>query len=137
MTELPWTTLAATALIVALAYVVYGLTGFGASIVAIPLLAHIFPLRFAVPMMLLFDLGAGLLLGWRHHRIVDRALPRQPCHQPTFLVFDHFGYGGFDACCRKVGIVDTRNCHAPQIGFEYLAHRRFRQFWHDFDVLGR
>lgn len=72
MTELPWTTLAATALIVALAYVVYGLTGFGASIVAIPLLAHIFPLRFAVPMMLLFDLGAGLLLGWRHHRIVDR-----------------------------------------------------------------
>ena len=72
MIELPWTTLAATASIVALAYVVYGLTGFGASIVAIPLLAHLFPLRFAVPMMLLFDLGAGLLLGWRHHRIVDR-----------------------------------------------------------------
>ncbi len=72
MSELPWTTLAATASIVALAYVVYGLTGFGASIVAIPLLAHLFPLRFAVPLMLLFDLGAGLLLGLRHHRIVER-----------------------------------------------------------------
>ena len=72
MTELPWLTLVAAACIVALAYVVYGLTGFGASIVAIPFLAHFFPLQFAVPLMLVFDLGAGLLLGLRHHRIVER-----------------------------------------------------------------
>ncbi len=72
MTDLPWSTLTGAAAIVALAYVVYGLTGFGASIIAIPFLAHVFPLRFAVPMMLLFDIGAGLLLGLRHHRIVDR-----------------------------------------------------------------
>ncbi len=71
MTALPWSTLAAAALIVALAYTVYGVTGFGASVVAIPLLAHLFPLQFAVPMMLLFDLGAGLLLGLKHRRIVD------------------------------------------------------------------
>jgi uncharacterized membrane protein YfcA len=71
MTELPWSTLVAAAGIVALAYVVYGLTGFGASMVAIPFLAHLFPLRFAVPMMLLFDLCAGLLLGLRHYRLVD------------------------------------------------------------------
>ena len=51
--------------IITAAYVVYGLTGFGASIVAIPLLALFFPLRFAVPMMVVFDLGAGLILGWR------------------------------------------------------------------------
>lgn len=72
MTELPWLTLVAVACIVALAYVVYGLTGFGASMVAIPFLAHFFPLQFAVPLMLVFDLGAGLLLGLRHHRIVER-----------------------------------------------------------------
>jgi uncharacterized membrane protein YfcA len=51
--------------IITVAYVVYGLTGFGASIVAIPLLALLFPLRFSVPMMVVFDLGAGLIVGWR------------------------------------------------------------------------
>jgi uncharacterized membrane protein YfcA len=71
--ELPTTTLLAAALIVALGYVVYGLTGFGSSIVAIPLLALYFPLRFAVPMMLVFDLLTGLLLGLRHRRELNRA----------------------------------------------------------------
>ena len=33
-----------------------------------PLLVQVFPLRFAVPMMLLFDLGAGALLGLRNRR---------------------------------------------------------------------
>lgn len=72
MAELPWSTLLAAALIVTLGYSVYGLTGFGSSIVAVPLLAHFFPLQFAVPMMLLFDLGAGLLLGLRNRRLIDR-----------------------------------------------------------------
>ena len=73
ISELPWATLLAAAFIVTLGYTVYGLTGFGASIVALPLLAHLFPLRFAVPLMLVFDLGAGLLLGLRNHRLVDRS----------------------------------------------------------------
>lgn len=72
MLDLPWPLLVAAGAIVALGYVVFGLTGFGASIVALPLLAQIFPLRFAVPMMLLFDLGAGLLIGLRNHRLLDR-----------------------------------------------------------------
>ncbi len=42
ITELPWATLLAAAFIVTLGYTVYGLTGFGASIVALPLLAHFF-----------------------------------------------------------------------------------------------
>jgi uncharacterized membrane protein YfcA len=48
MFDFPWPTLLATAFIVLLAYSVYGLTGFGAAIVGIPLLAHFYPLRFAV-----------------------------------------------------------------------------------------
>lgn len=72
MIGLPWTTLLPAALIVMLAYTVYGLTGFGAAIVAIPLLAQFFPLRFAVPMMLMFDLCAGALLGLRNHRQLNR-----------------------------------------------------------------
>jgi uncharacterized membrane protein YfcA len=70
--DVSWATLACAALIVTLAYVVYGLTGFGASIVAIPLLVQFFPLRFAVPLMLVFDLFAGILLGLRHRRHLSR-----------------------------------------------------------------
>jgi uncharacterized protein len=66
MIGLPWTTLAGVGAIVVLAYTVYGLTGFGASIVGIPLLAQFLPLKFAVPMMLVFDLFAGLLLGLKN-----------------------------------------------------------------------
>ena len=71
MSDLPWPTLVATALILFGAYTVYGLTGFGSTVVAMPLLAHVYPLRFAVPMMLVFDICAGLLLGWRNHRLVN------------------------------------------------------------------
>ena len=60
--------LAGAGLAVALGYTVYGLTGFGASVVALPLLVLVFPLRFAVPLMLVFDLCAGVILGLRNHR---------------------------------------------------------------------
>lgn len=70
---LPWFTLLGAALIVTVAYTVYGLTGFGASIIAIPLLAYFFPLRFAVPMMLVFDFFAGLFLGLRNRKHLDRS----------------------------------------------------------------
>src|SRR5438045_3076987 len=73
MPDLPLLTVAAAALAVTLAYTVFGLTGFGAAIVGVPLLAHFFSIRFAVPMMLVFDLCAGLLLGLRNRRDVDRA----------------------------------------------------------------
>ncbi len=72
MFDYSWTTLLATAFIVLLAYSVYGLTGFGAAIVGIPLLAHFYPLRFAVPMMLVFDLCAGLMFGLRDRKKVSR-----------------------------------------------------------------
>ena len=73
MFDLPWPTLLAAGAIVVLGYVVFGLTGFGAGIVALPLLAQIFPLRFAVPMMLVFDLCAGLLLGIGNRRHLGKA----------------------------------------------------------------
>jgi uncharacterized protein len=73
MPDLPLASVVAAALIVVLAYTVFGLTGFGAAIVGVPLLAHFFPIRFCVPMMLVFDLCAGLLLGLKNRREVDRA----------------------------------------------------------------
>ena len=72
MPDLPLASIAAAAVVVAFAYTVFGLTGFGSTIVGVPLLAHFFSIRFAVPMMLVFDLCAGLLLGLRNRHDVDR-----------------------------------------------------------------
>ncbi len=61
--SLPFETLAIAALIVAGAYVVFGLTGFGSTVIAVPLLALVLPLKFAVPLMMLLDLVATAMLG--------------------------------------------------------------------------
>ena len=60
------------ALIVMLAYTVFGLTGFGSSITAMPMMVQLIPLKVAVPLMLVFDLAGGLLLGLRNRKVVDR-----------------------------------------------------------------
>lgn len=70
--SLPFDTLAWAAAIIVMAYTVFGLTGFGSSITAMPLLACLFPIRTAVPIMLIFDLCTGLLLGLNNRTIVNR-----------------------------------------------------------------
>jgi uncharacterized membrane protein YfcA len=67
--DLPWLALAAIPLIVLLAYTVFGATGFGSSLIGVPLLAHLLPLTFAVPFITLLDAGATTTQGirlWRH-----------------------------------------------------------------------
>lgn len=63
--SVPVETLAIAALIVGVAYIAFGLTGFGSTVLALPLLAHVLPLKFAVPLLMLLDLAAGLVLGVR------------------------------------------------------------------------
>lgn len=65
MTELaPWLLdWAYPAAVIALGYVVLGLTGFGSALVAVPLLAWRWPLVDVVPMVLLIDVLASLLMG--------------------------------------------------------------------------
>lgn len=60
------------AAIVFVAYTVFGLTGFGASIVAVPILVQFVPLSFAVPLVLLLDLAATSAVGARNWRQVSR-----------------------------------------------------------------
>ncbi|HEX7052495.1 MAG TPA: sulfite exporter TauE/SafE family protein [Burkholderiales bacterium] len=57
--------LALAALITGASYCAFGLTGFGSTVLALPLLAHFVPLKFAVPLMLLLDLTASLTLSTR------------------------------------------------------------------------
>jgi len=58
--------------VVGFAYTVVGLTGFGASMVAMPMLVQLLPLRLALPMMLVYDLVGGVAIGVRNRRSVDR-----------------------------------------------------------------
>ena len=65
---LPVETLAIAVLIVTGAYVAFGLTGFGSTVIALPLLALLVPLKFAVPLMMLLDLAATIAFGARARR---------------------------------------------------------------------
>jgi hypothetical protein len=64
---------------VAFAYTAFGLTGFGSTVLALPLLAQLFTLKVAVPMLLLLDctaflaFGAGTLRKVRYREILPLA----------------------------------------------------------------
>lgn len=47
-------------LIVLLANIVFSISGFGLTLVAIPLLAHLFPIKFVIPMVVLLDVVASV-----------------------------------------------------------------------------
>lgn len=57
---------------VAGAYTVFGLTGFGAAMVAVPILVQFIPLQFVVPMLLLLDLVTTTMVGLRNWNSVSR-----------------------------------------------------------------
>jgi len=52
------------------AYFIRGITGFGSGLVAVPLLALFLPLKFVVPLVLLLDFTASLVLGGFHFQRV-------------------------------------------------------------------
>lgn len=51
--------------VITLAYVVYGMVGFGSTLIAAPMLAHVLPVTTVVPAMALTDLIAAWSNGWR------------------------------------------------------------------------
>ena len=59
LADLPWYALAAIPLIVAISYTIFGATGFGSSIVGVPLFAHLFPLAFSVALATSLDAFAA------------------------------------------------------------------------------
>ena len=61
------------ALVLAFAYTAFGLAGFGSTVIALPLLAHFFALKFAVPLLMLLDLAAFLLFGARVRKRIQYA----------------------------------------------------------------
>lgn len=69
---MPADLIALAAPVVFIAYVVFGMTGFGAAMVAVPILAQFMPLSFAVPLVVLFDLACTALVSSRNWRQVSR-----------------------------------------------------------------
>jgi hypothetical protein len=63
--------MAAMAAILLAAYFIRGITGFGSGLVAVPLLALFLPLQFVVPLVLLLDFTASLLIGGLHFKRVQ------------------------------------------------------------------
>lgn len=57
--------LIAAPLIIVGAYTIFGISGFGSSLISIPLLAHFLPLKEVVPMMVLLDFSASFMTGLR------------------------------------------------------------------------
>ncbi len=63
--------IAATAAILLAAYVIRGITGFGSGLVSVPLLALFLPLQFVVPLVLLLDFTASIVIGGFNFRRVQ------------------------------------------------------------------
>jgi uncharacterized membrane protein YfcA len=55
------------------AYVIFGITAFGAALFTVPLLSRFFPLDFVLPMSVLLDVSAALALGTRFSREADKS----------------------------------------------------------------
>jgi uncharacterized membrane protein YfcA len=55
--------LASAAAILLAAYVIRGITGFGSGLISVPLLALFLPLKFVVPLVLLLDFTASIVIG--------------------------------------------------------------------------
>jgi len=64
-------TYAAAATIVALSYVVFGISAFGAAMFTVPLLSFLFPLEFVLPLCVLLDVTSAFTLGTRFSREAD------------------------------------------------------------------
>jgi uncharacterized protein len=57
-------TLILAALVIFVGYTIFGATGFGASPITIPVLAHVLPLTLVLSLAALLDFGSGLALGF-------------------------------------------------------------------------
>ena len=67
-------------LIVVFAYSVFAITGFGSTLIAVPLLAHVLPLKVVIPMVVALDCVGSLRMGFRLRANVrkDEFLPLLP-----------------------------------------------------------
>jgi uncharacterized protein len=67
----PWLWVAAP-LVVVFAYIVFGISGFGSTVISVPLLAHFLPITYLVPLMVLLDMTAAIFVGSQSRQHVSK-----------------------------------------------------------------
>ena len=67
----PWLLLVAPIIII-VGYTVFGLSGFGSTVISVPVLAHFLPVSYLVPLMALLDLASACLVGSAGREHVSR-----------------------------------------------------------------
>jgi hypothetical protein len=58
----PWLFVVAPIVII-VGYTVFGLSGFGSTVISVPILAHFLPVSFLVPLMVLLDMTSAMVMG--------------------------------------------------------------------------
>lgn len=73
MPELPfgWALFALLAFTVTAGYLIFAITGFGAALVTVPVMSHLLPLPFVLPLCVMLDVGASLVVGVKFRRDGD------------------------------------------------------------------
>jgi uncharacterized membrane protein YfcA len=61
-----------SALVVAAAYIIFGISAFGAALVTVPALSFLYPLDFVLPVCVLLDVSAAVAIGTRFSRESDK-----------------------------------------------------------------
>src|SRR6478736_6167969 len=67
----PWLFLVAP-LVIVVAYTVFGLSGFGSTVISLPILAHFLPVAYLVPLMALLDLASAAWIGGANRQQVAK-----------------------------------------------------------------
>jgi uncharacterized membrane protein YfcA len=67
----PWLILLAPIVIV-IAYTVFGLSGFGSTVISVPILAHFLPVSYLVPLMALLDMTSATIMGTQGREHVSK-----------------------------------------------------------------
>jgi len=67
----PWLILLAPVVII-VAYTVFGLSGFGSTVISVPILAHFLPVSYLVPLMALLDMTSATIMGTQGREHVSR-----------------------------------------------------------------
>ena len=84
LSQLPLAFWIVAPLAVLFAYTVFGMSGFGSTIISIPILANWLPLTYLVPLMALADLAAAVFVGGSNRRHVS--LPELKRVMPFMVV---------------------------------------------------
>jgi uncharacterized membrane protein YfcA len=61
-----------SALVVGVAYIIFGISAFGAALITVPALSFLFPLHFVLPVCVLLDVSAAIAIGTRFSRESDK-----------------------------------------------------------------